>query len=47
MKWQDVLPLVVRVWRAMLPLVGPSLAGLVGGLSVAAGLGPYLVAVMC
>lgn len=47
MKWQDVLPAVLRAYRAALPLIGPLLAALVSGLSVAAGLGPYLVAQMC
>ena len=47
MKWQNVFLVVVRLWRVVLPLVGPSLGALLAAWLALAGLLPFVVAVVC
>lgn len=47
MSWQNVSRVVAVVWRGLLPLVGPSLGGLIAALLGAAGLLPFVADLVC
>ena len=47
MQWQNVYRVVGALWRGLLPLVGPSLGGLIAALLGAAGLLPFVAGLVC